>query len=150
MNLADHLAPADIHLSLRGSTKSAILSELADLLGLGAEDGLAIRRILSHREDSGSTGIGRGVAVPHCRTPLVKRLRVLYGRRSGGVDWGAIDGAPVEHFFLLVAPPIEASNEYLPVLARIAKLVKEPDVPARLSAAASVADLRLLLAERGG
>ncbi|MGE0443377.1 MAG: PTS sugar transporter subunit IIA [Gemmatimonadales bacterium] len=150
MNLADHLEPADIHLSLMGTTRAAVLSELADLLGLGAENGLAIRRMLSHREESGSTGIGRGVAVPHCRTPLVKRLRVLYGRRLGGVDWGAIDGAPVEHFFLLVAPPMEGSNEYLPVLGRIARLAKEPDVPARLSAAASAADLRRLLEERGG
>jgi len=148
MNLADYLAPTDIHLALRGGTKREVLAELADGLGLEAEDRAAIRRILSHREESGSTGIGRGVAVPHCRTPLVKRLRVVYGRRPGGVDWGASDG-PVEHIFLLVAPPVEASNDYLAMLGRIARLAKEPDAPTRLSAATSAADVRGLLAEKG-
>ena len=148
MNLADHLAPTDIHLALRGGTKREVLAELVDGLGLEGEDRAAIRRILSHREESGSTAIGRGVAVPHCRTPLVKRLRVVYGRRSGGVDWGASDG-PVEHVFLLVAPPVEASNDYLAILGRIARLAKEPDAPSRLSAATSAADVRGLLAEKG-
>lgn len=149
MNLADYIAGTDIHLELRGSTKAEVLAELADALGLPPEDRASILRIMLRREEAGSTGIGCGIAVPHCRTPLAKRLRVLYGRRPGGVDWGAVDGGPVEHLFMLIAPPIEASNEYLPVLGRVAKLAKEPDVPERLGAVRSAADFQQLLAAKG-
>jgi mannitol/fructose-specific phosphotransferase system IIA component (Ntr-type) len=65
------------------------------------------------------------------------------------VAYGAVDGAPVEHFFVLIAPPVEASNEYLPVLGRIAQLAKEPDVPARLTAAQTRAEFLAILAEKG-
>ena len=62
-----------------------------------------------------STGIGRGIAIPHCRSLVVNQLRVAYGRKQPGVDFNAIDGKPVTNFFLIVAPPLEVSNQYLPV-----------------------------------
>ena len=133
MHLADYLARDDIHLDLPGRDASEVLTELASRLHLDQESEAVVRRILQHRETMGSTGIGRGIAVPHCRTPIVKRLRVIYGRRVGGIPFGAVDGASVEHFFVLIAPPVEASNEYLPVLGRIARLAKEPDLPTRLT-----------------
>ena len=93
----------------------------------------------------GSDGIGRGIAIPHCRSLVVSRLRVVFGRKPAGVDFKAIDDKPVHNFFLIVAPPMEVSNQYLPVLGKIAQFAKEPDVPDSLSKLESSEDfLRLL------
>jgi mannitol/fructose-specific phosphotransferase system IIA component (Ntr-type) len=90
-------------------------------------------KIVKRRENLGSTGIGRGIAIPHCRSLVVNRLRVAFGRKRDGIDFRAIDDKPVYHFFLIVAPPLEVSNQYLPVLGKIAQFAKEPDVPERLA-----------------
>jgi mannitol/fructose-specific phosphotransferase system IIA component (Ntr-type) len=75
-------------------------------------------------------------------------LRLAFGRHGDGVEYQAIDGQPVYHLFLIVAPPLEISNQYLPVLGRIAQLAKEPDVPDRLSLLRSSDDFRRLLEEK--
>jgi nitrogen PTS system EIIA component len=106
-------------------------------------------RIIQRRENLGSTGIGRGIAIPHCRSLVVNRLRLAFGHRREGVEYLAIDGRPVYHFFLIVAPPLEISNQYLPVLGRIAQFAKEPDVPDRLSSLQSAEDFLKLLEEKG-
>ena len=80
----------------------------------------------------GSTVIGSGSTSPHCRSLVVSKLRVAFGRKSQGVDFKAIDEKPVYFFFLIVAPPLEVSNQYLPVLGKIAQFSKEPDGPERL------------------
>jgi len=149
MVLSDFISASDIHLDLQESTKDEVLSALVDALGLEAADAAFVLRVLQRREHLGSTGIGRGVAIPHCRTPVVNRLRIVFGRRPGGVDFDAVDNQPVFYIFLLVAPPIEISNDYLPVLGRIAQLVKEPDVPGRLGEVRSPAEFLSLLAEKG-
>jgi mannitol/fructose-specific phosphotransferase system IIA component (Ntr-type) len=96
----------------------------------------------------GSTGIGRRIAVPHCRTLVVSRLRLAFGRHRTGVDFAAIDEKPVTSLFLIVAPAAEVANQYLPVLARIAQLAKEPDVPDRLAALTSPEEFLQLLDQR--
>jgi len=147
MNLSQVVAESDIHLMLTGSDRAAVLRELVATLRWDPDREAALLRILEHRETMGSTGIGQGIAIPHCRTPMVPALRVLYGRRPGGVPWDAIDGAPVVHFFLLIAPPVEVANEYLQALGQIARLAKAPDLPARLGSAASADEVRRILAE---
>ena len=149
MVLSDFVRESDVHLALDGTTKEEVLGALVSELGLASQDAAMVLRILQRREHLGSTGIGRGVAIPHCRTPLVDRLRIVFGRRPGGVEFEAVDNQPVFYVFLLVAPPIEVSNDYLPVLGRIAQLVKEPDVPQRLGEVASPAEFLQLLAEKG-
>ncbi len=146
--LSDFLAESDVVLELQGATKDSVLAELVAQLGVGPENQSLLLRILQRRESLGSTGIGRGVAIPHCRTQLVNRLRVVFGRRLGGIPWDAVDGQPVSYIFLLAAPPIEVSNDYLPVLGRIAELVKEPSVPERLAQVKDPAEFRALLTER--
>jgi PTS system nitrogen regulatory IIA component len=89
--------------------------------------------MLKRRENLGSTGIGRGIAIPHCRSLVVSRLRVAFGRKPDGLDFRAIDEKPVYNFFLIVAPPLEVSNQYLPVLGKIAQFAKESDTPDRLA-----------------
>ena len=97
----------------------------------------------------GAQGIGKGIAIPHCRSLVVNRLRVAFGRRNEGVDFKAIDDSPVQYFFLIVAPPLEVSNQYLPVLGKIAQFSKEPDVPGRLLTIDQPAQFMELLKEKG-
>jgi mannitol/fructose-specific phosphotransferase system IIA component (Ntr-type) len=93
--------------------------------------------------------VGRGIAIPHGRSLVVSRLRLAFGHKPEGIEFQAIDNRPVCSLFLIVAPPLEISNQYLPVLGRIAQLAKEPDVPDRLSALRSPDDFFRLLEEKG-
>ena len=132
MELRDFFAEDAIKLELEGITKDEILKELIGLLGLDDKSEGMLFKMLKRRENLGSTGIGRGIAIPHCRSLVVSKLRVAFGRKTVGVDFKAIDDKPVFFFFLIVAPPLEVSNQYLPVLGKIAQFSKEPDVPERL------------------
>ena len=104
--------------------------------------------LLDRREQLGSTGVGRGIAIPHCRAPVIPQLRLAYGRIPAGIPYDAIDGQPVHNLFLIVAPPVEVSNLYLPVLGRLAQFAKGLDVPEKLAALTSVDDFFALLDDR--
>src|SRR5207245_10914678 len=105
-------------------------------------------KMLKRRETLGSTGIGQQVAIPHCRSLVVTRLRCAFGRSMKGIDFKAIDDKPVLYFFLIVAPPLEVSNQYLPVLGKIAQFAKEPDVTSRLGQLKTPAEFLSLLEEK--
>jgi mannitol/fructose-specific phosphotransferase system IIA component (Ntr-type) len=149
MRLNDFFSPDAISLDLKGGTKDEILAELVGLLGLDAQASETLLRMLQRRESLGSTGVGRGIAIPHCRSLVISRLRLAYGHRRQGIAFEAIDNRPVFDFFLIVAPPLEISNQYLPVLGKIAQLAKEPDVPDRLAALTSADGFFRLLEEKG-
>ena len=149
MHLKDFFSPDAITLNLRGGSKDEVLAELVGLLRMDERSTGTLLRIIQRRENLGSTGIGRGIAIPHCRSLVVSRLRLAFGHRAEGVDYQAIDGKPVCNFFLIVAPPLEISNQYLPVLGRIAQFAKEPDVPDRLTALKSEDDFWRLLQDKG-
>jgi len=137
-----------INLELTGTSKDAVLRELIDLIEVDEKSAGILYKMLKRRENFGSTGIGRGIAIPHCRTHAVPQLRIAYGRRPPGIEYRAIDGKPVHNFFLCVAPPNEATNDYLPVLGKLALFAREPDVPERLATLSSPDDLFALLAEK--
>ena len=149
MHLRDFFQPNAIALDLRGADKDAVLAELVALLGVGDRNSETLLRVLQRRESLGSTGMGRGIAIPHCRSLVVNHLRLAYGQHQAGVDFQAIDGQPAHHFFLIVAPPLEISNQYLPVLGRIAQFAKDPDVPERLSQLRSADEFFGLLEAKG-
>ena len=149
MQLKDFFTPDSITLALRGESKEEVLSELVGLLRMDERSSGTLLRIIQRRENLGSTGIGRGIAIPHCRSLVVSRLRVAFGHRPEGVEYQAVDNKPVFHFFLIVAPPLEISNQYLPVLGKIAQFSKEPDVPDRLAALRTPNDFLRLLEEKG-
>ncbi|MDH3459223.1 MAG: PTS sugar transporter subunit IIA [Gemmatimonadota bacterium] len=132
MHLKEFFSADAVSLKLEASTKDEILKELISLLALDEKSSAMLYKMLKRRENLGSTGIGRGIAIPHCRSLVVQRLRVAFGRKADGLDFKAIDEKPVYNFFLIVAPPLEVSNQYLPVLGKIAQFAKEPDVPDRL------------------
>src|ERR687894_1201558 len=145
MELREFFSEDAVKLELEGTTKDEVLKELIGLLKLDEKSEGMLFKMLKRRENLGSTGIGRGIAIPHCRSLVVNRLRVAFGRKKDGVDFKAIDDQPVHNFFLIVAPPLEVSNQYLPVLGKIALFAKEPDVPDRLAALRTPHDfLRLL------
>jgi len=149
MQLRDYFDPSAVNLDLRGGSKDEILAELVALLRMDERSSGTLLRMLQRRENLGSTGVGRGIAIPHCRSLVVSRLRLAFGRLPAGVEFQAIDGKPVFNFFLIVAPPLEISNQYLPVLGKIAQLSKEPDVPERLGTLQSTDDFFRLLQEKG-
>lgn len=133
MELREFFNKDAVNLQLKAETKDEILKELISLLGLDEKSEGILFKMLKRRENLGSTGIGRGIAIPHCRSLVVNRLRVAFGRKPDGADFGAIDQQPVYNFFLIVAPPLEVSNQYLPVLGKIAQFAKDPEVPSRLA-----------------
>ena len=149
MQLRDFFDRDAVELHLDGTTKDDILRELVGLLRLDDKNAGILVKMLKRRENLGSTGIGRGIAIPHCRSLVVERLRVAYGRRLAGVDFNAIDSQPVHNFFLIVAPPLEVSNQYLPVLGKLAQFAKVPDISAKLASVDS-ADGFLKLVEENG
>ncbi len=148
VKLRDFFTADAVSLDLRASGKDAILAELVGLLQLGAAASETLLRVIRRRESLGSTGIGRGIAIPHSRSLVVNRLRLAYGHHPGGVEFQAIDDGPVHDLFLIVAPPLEVSNQYLAVLGRIAQFAKEPDVPERLAALTSADEFFRLLEEK--
>ena len=149
MHLKDFFAPGTVCLALKSTTRDDVLRELVGLLDVSDVSAETLLRSLQRRESLGSTGVGRGVAIPHCRSAVVNRVRLAYGHRAEGIEYQSIDGMPVQDFFLIVAPPDEAVNMYLPVLGRIAQFAKEADVPTRLAALTEPEQFFALLDEKG-
>ena len=149
MELREFFSEDAVKLELDGTSKDEILKEMISLLKLDEKSEGMLFKMLKRRENLGSTGIGRSIAIPHCRSLVVNKLRVAFGRKSGGVDFKAIDEKPVKFFFLIVAPPLEVSNQYLPVLGKIAQFSKEPDIPDRLLEITEPAQFLALLQEKG-
>ena len=111
---------------LGSKTREDVLEELVQPL---VESGKVksknlILETLKKRETLGSTGIGKGIAVPHCRTSVVSEVHIVVGISNGGIPFNAIDKKDVKIFFLIVAPPQEESNLYLPILGKIVELVR--------------------------
>jgi mannitol/fructose-specific phosphotransferase system IIA component (Ntr-type) len=149
MTLADFYSPDTISVDLQGRGKDEILAELVGLLRLDERASETLLRMLQRRETLGSTGVGRGIAIPHCRSLVVSRVRLAYGHHRQGVEYQAIDNGPVFDFFLIVAPPLEVSNQYLPILGKIAQFAKDADIPERLAGLRTADDFLRLLGEKG-
>lgn len=148
MKLRELFTKEAVKLELESDKKDDLLKELVGLLSLDEKSEGILFKTLKRRENLGSTGIGRGIAIPHCRSLVVNRLRLAYGRKPSGLDFNAIDGAPVHNFFLIIAPPLEVSNQYLPVLGKIAQFAKDAEVPGQLLELESAENFLELLSEK--
>jgi nitrogen PTS system EIIA component len=149
MELRDFFSEEVVKLDLEATSKDEALKELIGVLGLDEKSEGILYKMLKRRENLGSTGIGKGIAIPHCRSLVVNRLRVAFGRKREGLDFRAIDDQPVHNIFLIVAPPLEVSNQYLPVLGKIAQFSKEADVASRLQQIGSPQEFLGMLEEKG-
>lgn len=134
---------------LKSTDKAGALKELVDALveNNRIQRGDMLLDMLQQREKLGSTGIGRGVAVPHGRTLAIKRLTVVFARSSKGVDFESMDGKAVDLLFLTVAPPQDRSNLYLPVLGKIVEMVKSAKTRKRLMQSAGFDEVTEILEE---
>ena len=123
---------------LRSTTRDGILRELSALLvEQGDQEGLEnLISVLIAREELGSTGIGGGIAIPHGKLKDLKEIKIAFGRCPGGVEFNAIDGKPVDLFFLLLAPE-NSAGEHLKTLAKVSRLLKNPKFCSSLRKAGS-------------
>ena len=133
--LSDILAAPAVVAALKVKNKKQALQELAARAAEAA--GRSEREIfetLLQRERLGSTGIGRGVAIPHGKLAKLDRLVGLFARLERPVDFDALDGEPVDLIFLLLAPE-GAGADHLKALARVARLLRDDKVADKLRAA---------------
>lgn len=124
MNLTSLLRPERVALELKGRKKVEVLRELVAMVK-SDEDAESLLQTLLKREELGSTGIGKGIAIPHGRSLLIDKLEVAVGRSTKGVEFDSIDKKPAHLFFLIVAPPQDRGNQYLITLGRVAIVCQE-------------------------
>lgn len=124
MNLASLLLKERINLSLKPDKKEKVIESLVYSIKK-AEDAELIVSTLLKREELGSTGIGKGIAIPHCRSLAVDKLEIAVGRTTKPINFNAIDKKPVSLIFLIIAPPQDPGNQYLITLGKIVQIAKE-------------------------
>jgi nitrogen PTS system EIIA component len=132
MPIADLIAPNAILPALKVNGKKQALQEIAaKAAALTGQSDRAILEILLQREKLGSTGVGNGVAIPHGKLPKLGKVFGLFARLERPVDFEALDGQPVDLVFLLLAPE-GAGADHLKALARVARLLRDPEVARKL------------------
>lgn len=145
-SLSFFLRPACVKLDLHAQEQQSVLAELCDLLAQGNQipDSAGLFDAVLRREQMSPTAIGKGVAVPHARTPSAPRTMLAIGIAKKGIPFGETDGDPVRIFFLLAGPP-DSSRTHVALLAQIARLAKDPTLRERFITARSPEALRELL-----
>ena len=132
MTLTDVIAPNAIIPTLKVNGKKQAIQELAARAAeLTGQSDRAILEILLQREKLGSTAVGNGVAIPHGKLPKLGRLFGLFARLERPIDVEALDGQPVDLIFLLLAPEA-AGADHLKALARVARLLRDPEIARKL------------------
>jgi len=111
--------------------KQALQEIAAKAAELTGQSERTILEILLQREKLGSTGVGNGVAIPHGKLPKLNNVFGLFARLDRPVDFEALDGQPVDLIFLLLAPE-DAGADHLKALARVARLLRDPEVTRKL------------------
>ncbi|MGM0628199.1 MAG: PTS sugar transporter subunit IIA [Candidatus Fermentibacterota bacterium] len=127
VELAEMMNPACIELELEGKRKPDIIRELVDIVSR-CEDRIdrdCLYVSLMRRESISTTGIGDGIAIPHCMTGQVENTRIAFGRKLDGARFDAVDNKPVSLFFLLVGPEGNPTR-HLQVLSKLARYLHDP------------------------
>lgn len=125
-NVADYIKVDTINLNLESKNKNAVIKELYGNLkktNLIKDEEQGLNDILA-REEMGSTGIGKRIALPHAKTKAVDELIVTFGISRNGIAYNSVDDENVNIFFMFLCPESKA-HEYLRVLARISRLIRE-------------------------
>ena len=128
MEISDLISLEGIAANLRATSKKQALQDLArraaDVTG---ESERAIFEVLIERERLGTTGVGNGIAIPHGKLPGLDRLYGLFARLETPIDFDAIDEQPVDLICLLLAPE-SAGADHLKALARVSRLLRDPQI----------------------
>ncbi len=150
MDVSDLLQPDSVVAELRAATKKQLLQSLshraAALTGFGEAHILAA---LAAREKLGPTGFGLGTAIPHGKIAGLKQMTGLFARLTTPLDYGAIDGLPVDLVFLLLAPE-GAGADHLKALARVSRLFRDTLLVSKLRGSTSADALYAMLATGDG
>ena len=147
MDLGDLLQPEGVFASVRIKNKKQALQELA--AKAARVTGLDERQIfdtLLQRERLGSTGVGRGIAIPHARIPGLPRIATVFAQLEEPIDFDSPDNEPVDLLFVLLAPE-QAGADHLKALARISRVLRDPQTLEKLRAAGDRAALYAVLTE---
>jgi PTS system nitrogen regulatory IIA component len=145
MELGDLITREAVIPSLAANARKQVLQELAARAAkLIKLDAMEIYETLLQRERLGSTGVGRGIAIPHGRLPGLQKIFCLFARLENAIDFEAPDEEPVDLIFLLLAPE-HAGADHLKALARISRLLREPQSLEKLRAASDRATLYAVL-----
>jgi len=147
MPLIDMLTQQGVLPSLRVPNKKALLEAIADQAEIVT--GLAARLVfdaLLQRERLGSTGIGGGIAIPHGKFEGLERLVGLFARLDKPIAFDSLDGEPVDLVFVLMAPE-GAGADHLKGLARVARILRDPKITAKLRASRDAQAIHALLTQ---
>jgi PTS system nitrogen regulatory IIA component len=132
MPLTDLVAPNAVIPALKANSKKQVVQELAAKAAeLTGQNEREIFETLLQREKLGSTGVGNGIAIPHGKLAKLDKLFGLFARLDRPVEFDALDGQPVDLVFLLLAPEA-AGADHLKALARVARLLRDPEVAKKL------------------
>lgn len=125
MKFIEYVKPENIKLQLEGQAKEEVIEELVELLtdSCCAEDADTILDAVMAREREGSTGLEKGVAIPHAKCDAVSSLSIVIGISKEGINFDSLDGKPSHLFFLMVAPTSE-SGPHVQAIAKIVKMIK--------------------------
>ena len=143
VKITDYMSEDLISLKLKSKNKDDVLMELADLIAISPEvhnEENVIYKALIEREKLGSTGIGKGVAIPHAKTDAADRLTIAFGISKEKIDFKSLDNENVNIFFVF-ASPMKDSQVYLKVLARISRLIREEEFRNELLACKTPAEV---------
>ncbi len=147
MPLTDLVAHDAVLPALKVNSKKSALQEMCDRAA--AVSDLPAREIFDsvlQRERLGSTGIGNGIAIPHGKLPKCNKIFGVFARLERPIDFESLDGAPVDLIFLLVAP-LAAGADHLKALARVARVLRDPAITAKLRATRDASGLFALLTQ---
>ena len=150
MEIADLLSLDGVADALKAASKKQALQELSAIAAAQtAQDERAILDVLLARERLGSTGVGRGVAIPHGKLAGLARISAVFARLREPIEFDAVDGRPVDLVCLLLAPE-SAGSDHLKALALVSRLLRDERVCARLRGADSAEALYAVLAGASG
>ena len=140
MRLIEALVPDSIDPNLRSKTKDDLFGEMVALLKrnptLAEIDGSTILKALNEREKTGTTGVGKEVGIPHGKIMGLSTICAAIGVAKRGIEYGSVDGLPVRFVVAVIAPP-DQSQDYLRILAKIARLLSDPSFTESLVTAKS-------------
>jgi PTS system nitrogen regulatory IIA component len=127
MKLTDYIGPEHVKLDLEGHDKQEVIEELVEHMAdhCGNCDADTLLEAVLTRERDGSTGLEKGIAIPHAKCDAVDKLRIVVGISKSGVDFEAQDGQPSHLFFMMIAPTTE-SGPHVQAIAKIVKMIKVP------------------------
>lgn len=144
--ITDYMSKDLISLDLKGTNKTEALKELNELLIKSGKINNKEKCLdaLVNREKLGSTGIGKGVAIPHAKTEYADDLTIAFGISKNGVNFNAVDEEKVNIFFVF-ASPMKKSKIYLKILARISRLIRNEEFRKKLLSAKDIQEILNLI-----